>query len=314
MTHTGFMPRAKLICWRAISIRLERVWKKRGVSLPTMISCKSISRTAKISLGNYSEALNILRGVTHKDPESVTAWFNLALTCSKFHLFTEAVNAWNMYLTLDPSSPWADEARQKRHEIEEILNDGKSQSGELPNDSSDLAVEASTRDYITLDQNIESFLNIAVSRWLPRVVAEAKSETTSERRATESVAQVAAVQHQDQWLNAVLAGMNIGRTDNAGGLSSLAEAINASKLGNYSKAKKAAQFAALKFQKSGLIAGLFRADFEGIYASQLLQQGQNCYARSGVLQQQLRGKSYYWLGNPGRTQTSDLCKHDKPDE
>ena len=85
------------------------------------------------------------------------------------------------------------------------------------------------------------------------------------------------MQHQDQWLNAVLAGMNIGRTDNAGGLSSLAEAINASKLGNYSKAKKAAQFAALKFQKSGLIAGLFRADFEGIYASQLLQQGQNCY-------------------------------------
>jgi CHAT domain-containing protein len=251
--------------------------------------------TAQFSLGNYSEALNILRGVTLKDPRSVAAWFNLALTCSKLHLFTEAINAWNMYLTLDPSSPWADEARQKRHEIEEILNDGKSQSGELLNDFSDLTVEASTRDYVMLDQNIESFLNIAVSRWLPHVVAEAKSETTSERRATESVAQVAAMQHQDQWLNAVLAGMNIGRTDNAGGLSSLAEAIDASKLGNYSNATKAAQFAALKFQKSGLTAGLFRADFEGIYASQLLQQGQNCYARSGLLLQQLRGKSYYWL-------------------
>jgi CHAT domain-containing protein len=251
--------------------------------------------TAQASLGNYSEALNILRDVTHKDPKSVSAWFNLAITCSRLHLFTEAVDAWNSYLALDPSSPWADEARQKRQNIEKILNDGKSHSDELPNGSSDPTAVVGAKDYVALNRNIESFLSIAVSKWLPHVAADGGSRGTPERRAIESVAQVAAMQHQDPWLSAVLASMDIGRTDNAEGLAALADAIRESKSGNYSDAKRAARLAELRFQKSGLTAGLFRADFESIYASQLLQQGQDCYARSGALLERLHGKSYYWL-------------------
>ena len=58
-----------------------------------------------IALAHADRALRI-------DPKSHEALFNRALTLERLGLTQVAREAWNRYLAADPSSPWADEARQ----------------------------------------------------------------------------------------------------------------------------------------------------------------------------------------------------------
>jgi CHAT domain-containing protein len=46
-------------------------------------------------------------------PKSPEAWFNLALICEGLLLPTEAASAWEKYLEIDPTSGWAEEARNR---------------------------------------------------------------------------------------------------------------------------------------------------------------------------------------------------------
>jgi CHAT domain-containing protein/tetratricopeptide (TPR) repeat protein len=58
-----------------------------------------------IALAHADRALRI-------DPQNREALFNRALTLERLGLTQVAREAWNRYLTIDPSSPWAKEARQ----------------------------------------------------------------------------------------------------------------------------------------------------------------------------------------------------------
>jgi CHAT domain-containing protein/cytochrome c-type biogenesis protein CcmH/NrfG len=247
--------------------------------------------TAHFSLGDYSEALNLLREVTHKHPTNASAWFNLAITCAKLHLFTEALSAWNSYLALDSGSPWAAEAKRRKYEVEQILKDSQTHQGRALYAPAELAdLTDSQREVV--DERIESYVNVAVSAWLPRI-ARNRSGNTVEREAAESIAQIAADKHQDSWLSDILGGLNGSVA--ARGSASLAEAVTDSQAGDYSKARAAARRAAVDFRNIGLTPGLLRARFESIYADHLSQKGETCYSEAGVLLQQLHGKSYAWL-------------------
>jgi predicted Zn-dependent protease len=65
------------------------------------------------------DAASAVRGLTAADralalaPESREARFNRALALESLERRDEAVKAWRDYLTLDSSSPWADEIRQR---------------------------------------------------------------------------------------------------------------------------------------------------------------------------------------------------------
>lgn len=247
--------------------------------------------TAHFSLSNYSEALNLLRAITHDHPTNAPAWFNLAITCAKLHLFTEALSAWNSYLALDPSSPWAAEAQKRKHEIEQIINDSHARQSRRTYDPAEFR-GLSESERAALDDKVEVYLNAAVSSWLPNVARDS-AHTGPELEAAKTIAELAAERHQDDWLNEVL-----GSVDNrleSEGITSLAEAVKDSEAGDYSRASEAAQHSTVNFERARLMAGILRARFETVYAHHLSENGEACFAEAETLLQQLRGRPYSWL-------------------
>lgn len=247
--------------------------------------------TAAAGIGKYGEAVNILREITHSNPKNSVAWFNLALTCEKLELMAEAASAWNSFLRLDSDSPWASEARIKLRTIEQKLDASPPTSGNSAEPKEAVILAGLQRTVV--DERIESYLNFAVSDWLPRLGAD----DTSAREALEAttlVATMAATQHQDRWLREILSDIE---DDSAiqDALSSLAEAIEDSREGNYSKAREAARRSEGRFRGHGSTAGVLRAQFEQLYADHLSQQGETCFTESGLLLHDLRGRSYAWL-------------------
>lgn len=246
--------------------------------------------TAHSSLGNNLEAVNILRRVTRDDPKNQVAWFNLALVLDKLHLYGEAVDAWNSYLALDSTSPWAKVARDKKAAVEKVLS-GASEHGP-ENLRSILSLAANDSQRATLEQTIEPYLGLAVSKWLPRIAAN-RSESMEEAEAVELIGQISAKSRGDRWL--IELSENLKRDPGRRGLSSLAEAVTYSERGEYLRAKESAQRAEKDFEKVGSVSGLLRARFERVYADHLLQQGQKCYEEGTSLREELRGQPYVWL-------------------
>ena len=63
-----------------------------------------------------ARALDEAKRATLLDPKHLPSAFNLALALEAFGLRDEAQRAWDSYLALDATSPWADEARRRRSE------------------------------------------------------------------------------------------------------------------------------------------------------------------------------------------------------
>jgi tetratricopeptide (TPR) repeat protein len=64
-------------------------------------------------LGDPAGAREQLRLAVKILPHYADAHYNLALICEKLGLLGEARQHWQRYLELDPSSHWADIARQR---------------------------------------------------------------------------------------------------------------------------------------------------------------------------------------------------------
>lgn len=61
--------------------------------------------------GRPNEAVKFLIGATRRDPSFADAHFYLAVACETLGDRTKARQAWQRYLELEPSGPWADVAR-----------------------------------------------------------------------------------------------------------------------------------------------------------------------------------------------------------
>ncbi|MCC7125330.1 MAG: CHAT domain-containing protein [Acidobacteria bacterium] len=62
---------------------------------------------------DWPQAIETLNEAVEREPGHAEAWFNLAAALDEMRLTREAARAWEQYLTLDSSSPWAAHARQR---------------------------------------------------------------------------------------------------------------------------------------------------------------------------------------------------------
>ncbi|HET7219506.1 MAG TPA: zf-HC2 domain-containing protein [Vicinamibacterales bacterium] len=67
---------------------------------------------ARGDAGDAKGALDLLTRAVALDPARAEAWFNLALAAEALGDISRARDAWTRYLSLDPSSQWAAEARR----------------------------------------------------------------------------------------------------------------------------------------------------------------------------------------------------------
>lgn len=104
---------------RAIA-RLEKALRlsRRRVPVLVDLSAAHLVRAERTqNHGDLWEALDLALRATKLDPRNPAALFNVALAAELIMLDDGAVNAWNAYLAVDSTSPWAEEARRRRDAI-----------------------------------------------------------------------------------------------------------------------------------------------------------------------------------------------------
>jgi CHAT domain-containing protein/cytochrome c-type biogenesis protein CcmH/NrfG len=242
--------------------------------------------------------VNLIRDVVTRSPLNATAWFNLAIVSERMHLFAEARLAWIEYLKIDPHSAWSQEARARKEKLEKEIEEYRKKS-EQPLDSPDILVKNFYRAPVAqselLDQKIESYMAITLTDWLPDVVAnqDGLGSQTGPKGAAEITAQLAFQNHQDSWLHDLLAEINGDVTENLGILT-LAKAKKSNGMGFFQEANTLSKRASRIFEAKEE-AGRMGAQFEEVYSTHLLQQGEACYQKASSLLSRLHGKAYAWL-------------------
>jgi cytochrome c-type biogenesis protein CcmH/NrfG len=79
----------------------------------TLLNDLAVALLASGRPQNQQRAKDLLEQVVARDANRLEAWFNLGLAAEATGDTTRAREAWSRYLALDPSSPWAAEARAR---------------------------------------------------------------------------------------------------------------------------------------------------------------------------------------------------------
>jgi len=103
---------------------LERVLETQPES-PNLLSDFALAYYERaVSTGLVSDlnkAMNFLEGALAKSPNDPTVLFNRAIVSERMLLYDQAVDDWNRYLRVDPTGPWADDARSRLAALKDKL-------------------------------------------------------------------------------------------------------------------------------------------------------------------------------------------------
>ncbi|MBI3681956.1 MAG: hypothetical protein HY235_16360 [Acidobacteria bacterium] len=116
--------RAEMLAWDAESAiaTLTRGLDQRSDD-PDLLAALGMAYALRAEADNraldYGRAIEYLSRSLKAKPDSREAVFNLALVYERMFLYDSALEQWRRYLALDPSGPWADEARHRLSEIEQ---------------------------------------------------------------------------------------------------------------------------------------------------------------------------------------------------
>lgn len=91
--------------------------KPDSASIQTDLAAVYLARGTE---GDYERALSAANKALNIEPTSVAAAWNRALALQKLNRDAEAIAAWNRYLELDPSSPWAQEAKTRLANLQPV--------------------------------------------------------------------------------------------------------------------------------------------------------------------------------------------------
>jgi CHAT domain-containing protein/tetratricopeptide (TPR) repeat protein len=281
---------AILTLLRALEIRPDSVILLTDQASAYCLRAESANRPI-----DYGKAIDALGRALARVPDNPIALFNRAIIEDKLYLFTPAITDWQHYLRLDPSGPWADEARTRLHASEEKVR-LKHSSLEKPLMSpARLERESGQEESEELNSRIEEYQQEALETWLPTYAHE---PTGSRSKALVEAALLAMSgtlirQHGDRWLSDVLYGRRGRNFESAA--DSLAEAIKANTRGDYAGALVAAKSASRLFHASGNIAAELRADAEQVYALHLLYDGLSCTNLAEKITSRVKSAKFEWL-------------------
>jgi CHAT domain-containing protein/cytochrome c-type biogenesis protein CcmH/NrfG len=227
-------------------------------------------------------------------PEDPVALFNRALVSEQQFLYQQALDDWDHYLRVDPSSEWSEEARNHAASVREIL---KRHSHIAPL-LSPAAVAASVGDTENaggpVDQRIEEYLQEAVRSWLPQAFPEERAIANPEASmALFFLAKLTSERHGDDWLPDLLQGSPAPHFSQA--IVALAGAVKANETGDYEISRQQALLAERLFSGSGNVAGRLRAQFELAYSNQATRRTGECRRAATVALAQSERFNYPWL-------------------
>lgn len=245
---------------------------------------------------DYGTAIEYLGRALAKSPDDPVALFNRALAEEAFYLYEPAIEDWEHYLRIDPSGPWADEAKTKLQAVREKIKNKKT-SLEAPHlsPSSVVAGEGTLEIEHEINERIEDYFQLAVKEWLPQAFPQTNQGRADRdaREALDILAKTAQDRHDDTWLSQLLAQSNAPSFPSA--VARLAVALKANKSGDYAGGLRAAHEARLLFRSAESISGELRAQTDELYSNHLLYNSRACVSLEHDLSRRLRRYKYRWL-------------------
>jgi CHAT domain-containing protein len=227
-------------------------------------------------------------------PDDPVALFNRAIVAEHQFLYHQALDDWDRYLQVDPRSDWAGEARDAADRLRTKLKDhDASQAAPLlsPAQIAGSADDQSLRS--TVDARVEEYLSGAVRSWLPQAYPEKGAADPAYPQALFFLADLTSRQHGDRWLTDLLRGSSAPHFPQA--VTALARAVKANDADDYDVARKQAGLAEGLFRASGSMAGLLRAEFEGMLADQMLRHSEECRRQATTALVESEKDAYFWL-------------------
>ncbi len=237
-------------------------------------------------------------------PDDPVALFNRAIVAQSLFLYQQALDDWDHYLRVDPSSQWAQEARDKANAVREMLKEHQSKETPLlsPTQVAVLASGGATPspqvdpriDQRMIDQRIEEYMHDAVRSWLPQAFpGTGASRDPRALPALFFLADLTSRQHGDSWLTDLLRGSSAPHFPQAA--TALARAVQANDSADYGVAREQADRAERLFRASGNAAGVLRAQFEQTFAAQMMRKGEACRQQAAAALTESERYSYPWL-------------------
>lgn len=234
---------------------------------------------------DYGRAMEQLSRSLRAKPDSLETIFNRALVYQRMFLYEEARQDWRHYLEIDPNSEWAKEAARRLAEIE--------QKKKVRRDALDRITEDPLAFLVRLDSGDqalepESYLNVAITRWLPR-----RWQAETYERALEKLAALYESRHRDRWLRDVLAAR---RSDALiGGLRNLGEALDANLSDDWKLALRLTSRASRQLRQAGSEPAALRADTEQVYALRRTYAATACVTEATNAARKADAGRYAWI-------------------
>lgn len=238
-------------------------------------------------------AYELLSQALKVSPNDAVALFNRAIVADHQFLYHQALDDWEHYLREDPSSQWAEEARNRANAVREMLKQHGSKANLLLSPERLAGLDANSSIVLELDERIDEYLHEAVRSWLPQAFPEAGTPNPDASKALFFLAQLAQQRHSDRWLVDVLRGTQSPNFPPAGG--ALARAVRANDEGAYNISHQQAELAEHLFSNEGNAAGVLRARFEWSFGAQMERNGGRCRAEAAAALAEAERYSYPWL-------------------
>lgn len=244
---------------------------------------------------DYGTAIDYLGRVLARTPSDPIALFNRALAEEKLRLYDPAMTDWQHYLQIEPSDPWAPEARRHLESVQEKLKIKQSSLDKPLLTAYELATMSDSSSIANeLDSRVEDYLHTAAKYWFLKASRSLDSQASREAQsALQSLAAVSRKQHNDSWLADLMGDLH--KRSFADGARELAAAVSANENGDYAAAQKAAQQAGRFFQAAGSAPGELRANVEELYADHLLYDGHRCLSLLRRMTPYLEERAYGWI-------------------
>ncbi|HEX9110291.1 MAG TPA: CHAT domain-containing protein [Terriglobales bacterium] len=236
-------------------------------------------------------AFEYLSKVLAKQPDEPVALFNRAIVSEHQFLYHQALDDWEHYLRVDARSEWADEARKRADAVRSKLKQHESANRPL---LSPPEIASSATPPADLDERVEQYLDAALQEWLPEAYPETNAAADPHaRQALFFLADLTSQQHKDHWLADLLNGSSAPAFAQA--VASLAGAARANQSGDFDVSRKEAVRAEQLFRASRNQAGVLRAQFERIFALQIIRQSESCRRQASAALTESEKYSFLWL-------------------
>jgi len=243
---------------------------------------------------DFAAAYEHLSQALKLQPDDPVAIFNRAIVAEHLFLYQQALDDWDHYLRVDPSSQWAEEVRGKANAVREKLREHQSKATPLLSPIQVAVLASGAMPASEIDQRIEEYLHEAVRSWLPQAFSATQGNADpSAGQALFFLADLTRQRHDDRWLTDLLAGSSAPHFAHAA--NALARAVKANDAGEYDVSRQQAELAEQWFRASSNMAGVLRAQFEQSFAAQMTRRSEDCRRQSMAAGVEAKRYPYPWV-------------------